>query len=271
MRIIEELLQRVAAFLLTAVWFAIPMGFGLYQVNSKPEFVIDDSRIAAFEERAVVWMNDPVAASPDPGGDDGEAQDGEEVEPAPEEQAPTPTPTNTPAEHTDTPAPTRSTSTHTESSSTRGRGSSTSTFMTRPGYVPGEASTGLKERSPRERDCEDPNPMVSKVNDDTYRIDRDLLEIYANDYELLGRLGWVRVHENERGRRDGFTIRGIRCGTLLQQVGLKNRDTIHSVNGKPVRNLFGALAAYRRFKRADVVEMEITRRGETEFLTYQMH
>lgn len=144
--------------------------------------------------------------------------------------------------------------------------------MVRPGYVAGEASTGLKERSTtRERDCEEPTSMVSKVSDDTYSIDRDILEIYANDYELLGRLGWVRVHENERGRRDGFTIRGIRCGTLLQQVGLKNRDTIHSVNGKPVRNLFGALAAYRKFKRADVVELEITRRGETEFITYQMH
>jgi S1-C subfamily serine protease len=113
--------------------------------------------------------------------------------------------------------------------------------------------------------------MVSKVSDDSYRVDRDILELYANDYELLGRLGWVRAHEDERGRRDGFTIRGIRCGTLLQQVGLKNRDTIHSVNGKPVRNLFGALAAYRKFKRDDVVELQITRLGETELITYHMH
>jgi hypothetical protein len=269
MRIIEELLQRVAAFLLTAVWFAIPMGFGLYQANDEPEFVIDDSRLASFEERAVVWMEGPAAASPDPGGDEGEASEGDDLEAAPLEQTPAATPNSAPTPAAATPVAARRSPTRT--SATGGQGNSTSTHMVRPGYVPGEASTGLKERSPRERDCEDPTPMVSKVNDDTYSIDRDILELYANDYELLGRLGWVRVHENDRGRRDGFTIRGIRCGTLLQQVGLKNRDTIHSVNGKPVRNLFGALAAYRRFKRADVVELEITRLGETEFITYQMH
>jgi hypothetical protein len=269
MRIIEELLQRVAAFLLTAVWFAIPMGFGLYQANDKPEFVIDDSRLAAFEDRTVVWMDAPTTTSPDPGGDEGEAMDGDDTEPAPQEQTPTPTPTSTPAPASATPVAARPSGAQT--SAVGGQGLSTSTRMVRPGYVAGEASTGLKERSARERECDDPTPMVSKVSDDSYRVDRDILELYANDYELLGRLGWVRAHEDERGRRDGFTIRGIRCGTLLQQVGLKNRDTIHSVNGKPVRNLFGALAAYRKFKRDDVVELQITRLGETELITYHMH
>ena len=268
MRIIEELVQRLAALLLTVVWFVVPLGMATYTMRSESTLVVDDSRLQASEERAVVWLapdapDEPVAASPDPQGDVGELSEGIADADAADSSAPAaPEPAAPPEPASDAVA---SASTGT---STRG---SVSTRMTRPGVVLAAASNdGVKERPRRQRDCEDPSPHISSIDAETWRVDRDIVEFYANDWEALSRLGWVRVHENERGRRDGFTVRGIRCGTVLAQVGLKNHDTVHAVNGKPVKNLFGALAAYRKFKRDAVVELEITRDGETQLLTYYM-
>lgn len=287
MRIIEELLQRLAAFLLTAVWFALPLGFGIYQHNVKTELVIDDSRMAAADERAVVWISEePAAASPDPGGDVGEAQDGTEAERLQDTSVAdasntAPARPTTPAEATPEAAPadvmpeppTLAAAVRTPRLTPGAVRVPTGRNMTmvRPGTEIGDTQDGAKERPSGTRDCEDPSPAVSKLGDLEYNVDRGILAVYADDYEKLSKLGWVRVHENERGKRDGFTIRGIRCGTLLAQVGLKNRDTIHAVNGKPVKNLFGALSAYRKFKRDDRVELEITRRDELVFITYNMH
>ena len=261
MRIIEEIIQRLAALILTLVWVAVPLGFGVMAHRTQPEFIVDDSRADLAEERAVVWLmeaaDEPVAASPEPEGDDGPATDGV-ADAEPNERG-----EGAPAQPARAVASTPRAAAPTTSGSTR---------MTRPGVeVAADQTTGRKERRRRTRECEEPSEYISKVNDDTYRVNREIVEYFANDWEALGRLGRVRVHENERGKRDGFTVGGIRCGTVLAQVGLKNRDTVHSVNGKPVKNLFGALAAYRKFKRDAVVELEITRDGETEYLTYYMH
>lgn len=266
MQIIEELLQRLAAVLLSAVWFAIPLGFGIYQHSFAPELpqlVVDDSRLAAGEQR-VVWLSeDPVAVGVDEGSDEPV-----QAEEAPEEAAPADAGSGSP-----TPAPTRSSAPTQVAAAGQGGNGPVSTVMRRPGYEGieiGELSTGAKVRPSGRADCEDPNPAVTQVGDDVYRVERGLVDHYAGDWDALGRLGRIRVHENERGRRDGFELRGIRCGSLLAQVGLKNRDTVHSVNGKNVKNLFGALSAYRRFRRDERVEVEITRNGETVFITYLM-
>jgi hypothetical protein len=251
MRIVQEILERSAAFSLTVVWFVAPFGFSLLRwPDLAPHYEIDASRAASSEERVVVWDLGSMTTPPPQGVEDG---DGDAL---------------VDADATDAPSEPGPASTSSSGSSAR-RGTPGGGRMVRPGTASDEeraASTGKG----RGRDCAETTDAIRDAGAGTWEIERSLIEWYADDHSRLDGIGWVQKHEDEQGKNDGFQVRGIRCGTVLHQAGLKNRDVVHTVNGRPVNNLLQAVAAYRRLRRDEVVVVELTRGGERVTQTYRL-
>ncbi len=120
--------------------------------------------------------------------------------------------------------------------------------------------------------CAEHVPHIEKLGERHFEVDRAFIESYAFNMKKLETLGAVGHHEGDDGKRDGFIVGRIRCGTPLHQGGLRNGDVVHSVNGKKVNNVLQAIGAYRKVKKADEVEIELTRRnGKRLTFTYELY
>ncbi|MCO4746182.1 MAG: serine protease [Proteobacteria bacterium] len=127
-----------------------------------------------------------------------------------------------------------------------------------------------KRHARRGRICTPDNPMIELRADGSRVVDRGLVDTYAGDIKALNRLGWISKHKPEGRKSDGILVRGIRCGNDLHELGIRNNDVVHAVNGKPVRNLVGAIALYFRLKGKDDFEVELTRGGKRVVLAYRL-
>lgn len=122
----------------------------------------------------------------------------------------------------------------------------------------------------KKQKCADPTPGVAAIGPNEYSIEREIIMRYANDLDTASRLAYVDWARNDKGKVIGFTVKRIRCGTLLDQAGLQNGDIIHSFNGKEVKSIVNAFAAWRKVRKKEVVRVKITRKGEKIELRYHI-
>ena len=130
---------------------------------------------------------------------------------------------------------------------------------------------GSGSSSARGRKCEDATGDIRQVEDGSYEVARSLVDLYVNDLELAQSLASVAWHRDLDGRIDGFRIRRIRCGTVLHQAGFRNGDVVHSVNGKKIRTILGAIGAYRKLKHKEQLRIDATTTtGQRKQLRYKI-
>lgn len=122
----------------------------------------------------------------------------------------------------------------------------------------------------KKQKCADPVPGVSETGPNEFSIERDLVMRYASDLDAAAKLASVAWAHNEKGKVVGFSVKRIRCGTLLDLAGLENGDVIHEVNGKPVRSVVQAFGAWRKVKKKDVVRIQLSRKGKRMQLEYHI-
>jgi S1-C subfamily serine protease len=67
---------------------------------------------------------------------------------------------------------------------------------------------------------------------------------------------------------DGYRLSAIRRGSPLDELGIRNGDIVHDVNGQKVDSVAGVLEAQARIRRAERLEIGITRRNEPMVLQY---
>ena len=134
------------------------------------------------------------------------------------------------------------------------------------------ASGRVVKRVPkRKRQClEGDNPEIEETRPGEFRVSRALVDHYTDDLREASRLASVAWHQDDDGKRDGFRIRRIRCGSVLHEAGLRNGDVVHRVNGRPVRNIPQALAAYRKLRKKRKLRLDVTRKGESIDLRYTL-
>ena len=65
-------------------------------------------------------------------------------------------------------------------------------------------------------------------------------------------------------------LSAIRRGTLADQLGIKNGDIIHSVNGESLNSMQAAMNAYNTMKTQSSFCFEISRRGTPTELCYDV-
>lgn len=135
--------------------------------------------------------------------------------------------------------------------------------------VKGPTKKGGGKGSKKQK-CVDPTPGIATVGENEYSIERQIILDLANDLDKASRLAWTAWAYNEKGKTIGFTVKKIRCGSILDQAGLQNGDIIHEINGKNVTSITQAFGAWRKVRKKDLVRVKITRKGEKMELRYHI-
>ena len=135
--------------------------------------------------------------------------------------------------------------------------------------VKGPAKKGGGKGSKKQK-CVDPTPGISQVGDNEYSIERQIILDLANDLDKASKLAWTAWAYNDKGKTIGFTVKKIRCGSILDQAGLQNGDIIHEINGKNVTSITQAFGAWRKVRKKDLVRVKITRKGQKMELRYHI-
>ncbi len=111
---------------------------------------------------------------------------------------------------------------------------------------------------------------IERVNDTNYNIRRTLLnKVLDNAGKLIG-IAAV-APKMEGGKSAGMEIRGIRPGTLLTKLGIKNSDVLESVNGQPLSGPDSALDAYTTLRTSDKFTLSVQRDGKSVLITYNLN
>lgn len=111
---------------------------------------------------------------------------------------------------------------------------------------------------------------IEQVSENSFVVDRSVLEQHLQDLEGLSRLGRALLHRGADGEFDGYRLSAIRRGTVVEQLGIKNGDIIHAVNGQPLTSVQGAMSAYQNLMNESSFSFEITRRGQRITMEYQV-
>jgi general secretion pathway protein C len=110
---------------------------------------------------------------------------------------------------------------------------------------------------------------IEKLNDTNYNISRAMLNKVLDNAGRL--IGIAAVSPKlEGGKPIGMEIRGVRDGTLLTKLGIKNGDILESVNGQSLTSTDAALGAYTTLRTSDKFNLAIRRGGESMIINYNL-
>lgn len=107
---------------------------------------------------------------------------------------------------------------------------------------------------------------VRQVAENHYAVGAARLDALLADPAALSRTARV-IPNFMNGRANGFKLFGIRRTSFYSTVGLKNGDTVHSINGLPLTSPEHAMAIYEHVRRVNRLTFELTRRGQPMTLT----
>ncbi|MEL6343922.1 MAG: hypothetical protein AAFV53_12385 [Myxococcota bacterium] len=131
--------------------------------------------------------------------------------------------------------------------------------------VDGSPAPGRKRRN-----CGDPLDEVQKLDANRWQVDRSIIDYYASHLRQLERQAGTATHWGDDGKPDGVKIYLPRC-SILKQVGLRNGDVVHTINGRTVSSVPKAVAAYLALRKESRLHVKITRRkGQKVTLHYRI-
>lgn len=111
---------------------------------------------------------------------------------------------------------------------------------------------------------------ISQTDDNRFAVDKELFDKYINDIESISRMGRALLHRGPDGEFDGYRLSAIRRNTLADQLGIKNGDVVHTVNGTELNSVQSAMNAYQTLQNEASFCFEITRRGQPMELCYDV-
>ena len=112
---------------------------------------------------------------------------------------------------------------------------------------------------------------VEQVGDNKWSVPRSLLDKYIGDLGAASKLGRALLHRGPDGNYDGYRLSAIRSGSLADQLGIKNGDVVHSVNGQSLDSMQAAMGAYNTMQNESNFCIDVTRRGEKQTLCYDVN
>jgi len=120
------------------------------------------------------------------------------------------------------------------------------------------------------RETEEPVSGIEEAGTDHYTVERSVIDNALDDLDALANQVRVRPHRDSDGEVDGFRLSGIRRGSMLEQLGIKNGDIIHEVNGYPLNSNSGAMTAFQSLQSESNFTFDITRRNRRKNMTYDV-
>jgi len=111
---------------------------------------------------------------------------------------------------------------------------------------------------------------IEQISETKFVIERSLYERYMGDLDAISRMGRAIPHRGADGEIDGYRLSGVRRDSLGSQIGIKNGDIIHAVNGKPLISMKDALDALGTLQSESAFQFDVTRRGQKVTLEYEV-
>jgi general secretion pathway protein C len=110
---------------------------------------------------------------------------------------------------------------------------------------------------------------IERIDDRNFNLSRSMLnKVLDNAGKIIGIAAVAPKVEN--GESVGMEIRGIRPGTLLTKIGIKNSDILESVNGQSLSSPDAALGAYTTLRTADKFTLSVRRDGQSMMINYNL-
>ncbi len=106
---------------------------------------------------------------------------------------------------------------------------------------------------------------IAALSEDRYRISRSMVREAIASPESLGS---ARVVMSSRGGRREPRLYGVREGSVLARIGLRNGDVLKTVGEHDLGDPDGILAAYGELERARRLTLTVERDGATRTLEY---
>lgn len=104
---------------------------------------------------------------------------------------------------------------------------------------------------------------VRSTGEFSYEIKRNFANtVFSNPSPIMR--GSRIVPSIKSGKANGFKIYAIRPNSIYARLGIRNGDTIHSINGKGLTSIDKGLEIYSELKTASSLSVAITRRGKAE-------
>lgn len=109
---------------------------------------------------------------------------------------------------------------------------------------------------------------VERTGPNSYSIDREALDaVIGNNAELREQAPRVSPHYRD-GRPNGFRLSGLRSDSIFSQIGIRNGDVIHSVNGQVIDSPQRAMQLYQQLQQTGDVALVIERGGRQQTINY---
>jgi type II secretion system protein C len=127
--------------------------------------------------------------------------------------------------------------------------------------------TGRKEETGKTASTEG-GEGIEKAGENKFTVEESVLKDALANVEALASQLRASPHRGPDGEVDGFRLSSIRRGSLLQKLGIKNGDIVHSVNGTPLVDTNSAMGAYQALQNERSFSFEVTRRNQKQTFEY---
>ncbi len=111
---------------------------------------------------------------------------------------------------------------------------------------------------------------VTQESETKFTVSRSMLDEKLGNLADLQKEARALQHRGPDGEFDGYRLSAIRRGSMLDSIGVKNGDIIHSVNGLELSTMDGAMRALEQLRSETQLKVEVTRRGEPVALDYEI-
>jgi general secretion pathway protein C len=110
---------------------------------------------------------------------------------------------------------------------------------------------------------------IQRISDTEFHLDRAVIDdILDHQAELMQSVRIVPA--SPEGNVTGFRLFGIRAGTLLGTLGMRDGDRLESINGFSLASPERALEAYARLRTATSLNVQLSRQGRPLTIDYQI-
>jgi general secretion pathway protein C len=140
-------------------------------------------------------------------------------------------------------------------------------------YIAMEEGKGFEKdkgaASGKGKDEEDEESGVTK-DGDKFVVDQALVDKILENPEALYTQIRAVPHKGPDGQVDGYRLSGIRRKSVFHQLGIKNGDIVHGVNGKSLNSMSAAMDAFNGLQNDKNFSFDITRRNNKKTFEYEI-
>lgn len=114
-----------------------------------------------------------------------------------------------------------------------------------------------------------PVERVHRLADNRFGVSREDVQSVANNPAALFSQARI-LPKYEEGQMVGVQLNAIQAGSLFEQIGIQNGDTITEFNGINITNQQDSAAVLRQLTEASQFNVTVDRNGEPVTLTYEL-